>query len=68
LQFLALSKIKKNALKGRRFADIPDIQRNVTLLRDIPENDFQVCFLQWHHRLTKCRATEGEYFEGDSSR
>jgi hypothetical protein len=30
----------KYALKGQRFADIPDIQRNVTtLLRGIPEND-----------------------------
>jgi len=51
----------KNALKG--------IQRNVkTLLRGIPENDFQDCFRQWHHRLTKCIASQGEYFEGDSSR
>jgi hypothetical protein len=32
----------KNALKGQSFADIPDIQSNVTtLLRGIPENDFQ---------------------------
>jgi hypothetical protein len=36
---------KKNALKGQRFADIADIHRNVTtLLRGIPENDFQGCF------------------------
>jgi hypothetical protein len=55
----------KNALKGQRYADIPGIQGNVTtLLRGIPENDFQ----QWHHRLTKCIASQGEYFEGDSSR
>jgi hypothetical protein len=27
----------KNTLKGQRLADIPDIQRNVTLLRGIPE-------------------------------
>jgi hypothetical protein len=44
----------KNVLKGQRFADIPDIQRNVTLLLGIPENDFQDCFRQWHHHLTKC--------------
>jgi hypothetical protein len=38
----------ENALKGQRFVDIPDIQRNVTtLLRGIPENDFQDCFRQW---------------------
>jgi len=59
----------KNALKGQRFADLSDIQRNVkTLLRVIPENDFQDCFRQLHHRLTKCIASQGEYFEGDSSR
>jgi hypothetical protein len=35
-----------------------------TLLRGIPVNDFQDCF----HRLMKCRASQGQYFEGDSSR
>jgi hypothetical protein len=55
----------KSVLKGQRFADI---QRNVTtLLQGIPENDFQDCFWQWHHRLTKCIASQGEYFEEDSS-
>jgi hypothetical protein len=38
------------------------------LLRDIPENDFQDCFRQWHHRLKKCTASQGEHFEGYSSR
>jgi hypothetical protein len=37
-------------------------------LRMIPKNDFEDCFRQWHHRLTKCMASQGEYFEGDSSR
>ena len=56
----------KNAPKGQRFADLSDIQRNVKkLLRAILENDFQDCFRQWHHRLTKCIASQGEYFEGD---
>jgi hypothetical protein len=60
---------KRNALKEQRFADIPDIERNVTtLLRGIPENDFQDCFRQWHHRLTKYIASQGEYLKGDSSR
>jgi hypothetical protein len=58
----------QNSLKGQRFADIPDIQRNVTLLRGIPENDFQDCSRQWHHRLTKCITSQGDYFEGNSSR
>jgi hypothetical protein len=65
--FLLFPKLK-NALMGQRFADIPDIQRNVTLLRGIPENDFQDCCQQWHHRRTKCTASQGEYFEGNSSR
>jgi len=59
----------KNAPKRQRFADLSDFQRNVKiLLRGIPKNDFQDCFRQWHHRLTKCIASQGEYFEGDSSR
>jgi hypothetical protein len=57
----------KNTLKGQKFANSPDIQPSVTLLRDIPENDFQVCFRQWHHRLTKYIASR-EYFERNSSR
>ena len=58
----------KNALKVQRFADLSDIQRNAKkLLRGIPENDFQDCSRQWHHRLTNCIASQGEYFEGDSS-
>jgi len=58
----------KNALNGQRFADLSDIQRNVkTLLQGIPENDFQDCFRQWHHRPMKCIASQGEYFEGDGS-
>jgi len=37
----------KSSLKGQRFADLSDIQRNVkTLLRGIPYNDFQDCFRQ----------------------
>jgi hypothetical protein len=59
----------KNALKGQRFADLPDIQRNVKkLLCGISENDFLDCLRQWHRRLTKCIASQREYFEGDSSR
>jgi hypothetical protein len=64
---LALSKLK-NALMGQRFADLSDIQRNVkTLLQGIPENDFQGRLRQWNHCVTKCMASQGEYFEGSSS-
>jgi hypothetical protein len=51
------------------FADIPDIQCNVTRYYEVfRKNEFQDCLRQWHRRLTKCIATRGEYFEGDSSR
>jgi hypothetical protein len=53
----------KNALKGQRFSDIPDIKCNmITLLRGISENDIQDCFQQWHHHLTKCVASEQQHF------
>jgi hypothetical protein len=39
-----------------------------TLLRGIPESDFQDSFWQWYHCPTKCIASQREYFEGDSSR
>jgi histone-lysine N-methyltransferase SETMAR len=59
----------KNALKGQRFDELSDIQRNVkTLLQGIPENDFQDCFRHWHHRLTKCISSQGGYFTGDTNR
>jgi hypothetical protein len=58
----------KNALKGQRFAGIPDIQHNIMLLRDILENDFQDCYWKWQHCLTKHIVSQAEYFEGDCSR
>jgi hypothetical protein len=59
----------KYSLKGQRFVDLSDIKHNVkTLLRGITENDFQDCFRQWHHRITSCTASQGEYFESDSNR
>jgi hypothetical protein len=63
---LALSRIK-NFLKGQRFADIPDIQRNAMLLQGIPENDFQDYFQYWHQCVVNCIASQGEYFKGNSS-
>jgi hypothetical protein len=60
-----LSPKLKNDLKRQRSADIPDIQRNVTLLRGIPENNFPNCFWQC---LMKCIVSQGQHFEGDNSR
>jgi hypothetical protein len=62
---LAISKI---ALKGDRFSDIADIQGHATIiLQSIPEDEFQKCFEQCKHRLTKCTGAHGDYFEGDSN-
>jgi hypothetical protein len=44
--FFYLSTIR-NSLKGQNFADIPDMQCNLTSLRR---------FRQWHHRLTTSTA------------
>jgi hypothetical protein len=44
----------KTALKGHRFSDIADIQGHATtILQNSPEEEFQKCFEQCQHRLTK---------------
>jgi hypothetical protein len=39
----------------------------VTFLWGIPDNWFQDCFRRWHRCLTRCIASQGEYFKGNSS-
>jgi hypothetical protein len=62
--FSLFQKLKSTHPEGQRFAVI---QFNVTLLQGIVENDFQDCFFQWHHHLTKGIASQGEYLDVDSS-
>jgi len=61
----------KSALKGRRFQDIEDIQKEkknmMAALKAVPQQEFQKCFQQWQHQWTKCIAAQGEYLEGDPS-
>jgi hypothetical protein len=58
----------KTALKGHRFSDTADNQGYATtILQRIPEEEFQKCFEQWEHRLTKCVGAQGDFFEGDSN-
>jgi histone-lysine N-methyltransferase SETMAR len=58
----------KTALKGHRFSDTADIQGHATTsLQSIPEEEFQKCFEQCKHQLTKCTGTQGDYFEDDSN-
>jgi hypothetical protein len=54
------------ALKGHRFSDIADIQgHTMTIVKSIPEEEFQKCFEQWKHQPTKCIGAQGDCFEGD---
>jgi hypothetical protein len=43
---------------------IADIQGHATtIMKSIPEEDFQKCFEDWKHRLTKCIGAQGDYLE-----
>ncbi|GFW08618.1 histone-lysine N-methyltransferase SETMAR [Trichonephila clavipes] len=54
----------KLALKGKRFDDIPDIQRNVTrLLNSIPKEDFWQSFQDMFSRSQLCIVMGDNYFE-----
>ncbi|GFX45446.1 histone-lysine N-methyltransferase SETMAR [Trichonephila clavipes] len=55
----------KLALKGRKFVDIPQIQRNVTrLLNSIPKEDFLKSFQDMYSRSQRCIIMRGDYSEG----
>lgn len=56
----------KRDLKGKRFADVDEVKRNVTTaLAGIKEAEFARCFQQWSERLDKSIGANGEYFRGD---
>jgi hypothetical protein len=58
----------KTTLKGHRFSNTADIRGHaMTILQSIPEEEFQKCFEQWKHQLTKRTGVQGDYFEGDSN-
>ena len=55
----------KCCLKGKRFSDIPEIQRRVTQeLGAIPKEDFTHSFQDLYSRSKKCISMNGDYFEG----
>jgi hypothetical protein len=39
----------------------------MTILWSVPEEEFQKCFEQCKHWLTKCISAQGDYFEGNSN-
>jgi hypothetical protein len=58
----------RTALKGHKFSHTADMQGHATkILQSIPEEEFQKCFEQCKHRLTKCIGAQGDYCEGDSN-
>ena len=53
-------------LKGRRFADFAEVQReSLAALGSISVEDFRQCFQQWERRWDRCLQSQGGYFEGD---
>jgi hypothetical protein len=58
----------EDRFEGPQFSDIADIQGHATtILKSISEEEFQKCFEQRKHRLTKCTGAQGDYFEGNSN-
>jgi hypothetical protein len=58
----------KTALKDHRFSDIADIQGHATtMLKSIPEEEFQKSFEQYKRLPTKCIGAQGDCSEGDSN-
>jgi len=57
----------KTKLKGRKFQTLEEIQAEMhAVLNTLQENDFQECFKNWQRRWDCCKASEGDYSEGDA--
>lgn len=64
--FFLFPKMKKE-LKGRRFADIEEVQeKSLDALKGIVTHEYADAFVQWGTRLERCINANGAYFEGDS--
>ena len=58
----------KKVLKGKCFADVEEVkQKMAEALKGIKIDEFKNCFEQWGKCLSRCIASNGEYFEGDWS-
>jgi hypothetical protein len=56
----------KQDLKGRQFADIAEVQRELLATPDgIYIQDFRQCFQHWERHWDCCIQSQGEYFKGD---
>ncbi|GFW96928.1 histone-lysine N-methyltransferase SETMAR [Trichonephila clavipes] len=62
--FYLFSRLKL-ALKGKRFDDIPDVQRNVTrFLNSLPNEDLLQSLQDMYRRSQGCIVMGGDYFKG----
>ena len=59
--FLQMIKV----LKGKHFTDLEEVKKKAETLKSIKINKFKNCFEQWRKCLSRCFASNGEYFEGD---
>ena len=58
----------KTVLKEKRFADVEKVKRKMAeALIGIKIDEFRNCFEQWKKCLSRCIASNVEYFEGDWS-
>ena len=56
----------KKILRGRKFDDIPDLQRAVqSAIASLGPCAYKNCFISWVRRCRKCISFKGEYFEKD---
>jgi hypothetical protein len=54
----------KTALEGKRFQDVEDIKKNVTVeLNAVPLEAFADCFQKRYERCNKFSQLVGDYFE-----
>ena len=62
--FWLFPKLKKR-LKGQWFDEKTTVENNATsVLKAIPEREFQDCFEKWKHRWNRVIQLSGDYFEG----
>jgi len=56
----------KGQMKGKRFADVSEVKKQVLEVLNISSTEeFQKCFQQWKKCWYKCIESKGECFVGD---
>ena len=56
----------KKVLKEKHFANVEQVkQKMAEALKGIKIKEFKNCFEQWKNGLSRCIASNGQYFEGD---